>query len=154
MSRHQKDSWFIDFSNKLSNKQSVLQVRSFEGRSITSGLQFSYHGQTNAAMEPEGEGDMHFENGDFYKGHWWRGKLHGYGEVKLSNRKKYVGAFQNGKQHGSGKFTWHDGEFYEGEWKFGLFDGFGIYGTPDGVELYCMFKNGLPVIGSKCQVLS
>jgi hypothetical protein len=151
MSSHRKDqsSWFID----IVNKQQVLQVRSFKGRSIISGLQFSYHGQTNAALEPHGKGDMLFENGDVYRGHWRKGKLHGFGVVEFSNRKKYVGAFQNGKQHGFGKFTWHDGEFYEGEWKFGFFDGRGIYGTPDGVEIYCEFKNGLPDIGSKCQVL-
>jgi hypothetical protein len=149
--RNDRSSWFVDM---VSNKPK-LQFQIFTGRSGESGLRYVYEGRTNVAGQPHGQGKMKFENGDFYDGNWLKGKLHGHASAKLladGNSKEYEGEFQNGKQHGLGKFTWADGEFYVGEWKFGLFEGHGIYGTPDGVELCCNFKCGLPEMGSKCQV--
>lgn len=97
---------------------------------------------------------MTFENGDVYSGNWFKGKLHGSGSAKMiAEEKQYEGEFQNGKQHGFGKFKWFDGEFYEGQWRNGLFHGEGYYGTPDGVSIRYTFSNGLPDIGSTCQVV-
>lgn len=97
---------------------------------------------------------MEFENGDIYSGNWFKGKLHGYGSAKMiAEGKQYKGEFQNGKQHGLGKFSWLDGEYYEGGWKEGLYHGEGFYVTPDGVSIRYTFLNGLPDIGSTCQVV-
>jgi hypothetical protein len=122
------------------------------------GLRYNYEGERNATGQPHGKGNMKFENGDYYSGSWFKGKLHGSGSAKFlvdadsNDYKLYKGEFQNGKQHGFGKFTWPDGEFYDGQWQNGLFHGDGIYGTPDGVSTHYSFSKGLPEIGSTCQV--
>lgn len=158
MSKYWDDdnSWFVN----LVKTNPILQCLSSSERSKVDSLEFNYEGDRNAAQQPHGKGKMEFQNGDWYSGHWFKGKLHGYASAKIlvdgnsQSYKDYTGEFQNGKQHGQGKFTWPDGEFYDGEWQYGLFHGHGIYGTPDGLSVSCTFLNGLPEIGSKCQVVT
>ena len=148
MSKNSDDesSWFVNFIKK--QRPDVTRPR------------FIYEGDKNHAGKPHGKGNMTFQNGNFYSGHWFKGVLHGYASARIlvdshsQSYKEYVGEFQNGKQHGQGKFTWPDGEFYEGQWKNGLFHGDGIYGTPDGISVAYTFFDGLPEIGSNCQVVA
>jgi hypothetical protein len=154
MSRRCPDegSWLVN----LVKAESISPVLFTERTSA--GLGYIYEGERNANGQPHGQGNMKFENGDYYSGSWFKGKLHGSASAKIlvdvdsNNYKAYKGEFQNGKQHGFGKFTWPDGEFYEGHWLNGLFHGHGIYCTPDGVSTQYSFSKGLPEIGSTCQV--
>ena len=95
-------------------------------------------------------------SGDIYDGNWFKGKLDGFASAKIFGNgafKEYCGEFRMGKQHGRGKFSWSDGESYEGQWENGLFHGHGIYSTPDGASVCHIFVNGLPEVGSVCQVV-
>ncbi|XP_041374852.1 alsin-like isoform X2 [Gigantopelta aegis] len=62
-----------------------------------------------------------------YTGSWLNGKLHGYGELKWADGRKYEGKFKQGLQHGYGVLSipkeGNTEETHEGNWKDGKLNG-------------------------------
>ena len=42
--------------------------------------------------------------------------MHGKGEFKWENGRRYEGSYIDDKKHGQGCFEWPDGRRYSGEW--------------------------------------
>ena len=45
--------------------------------------------------------------------------MHGQGEFKWGDGRKYQGGYNEDKKHGHGCFEWPDGRKYSGEWAEG-----------------------------------
>ena len=52
-----------------------------------------------------GYGELFYEDGRVYKGHFLHDQKHGQGIYVWTNGKQYDGGWREGKQHGIGKFT-------------------------------------------------
>ena len=48
---------------------------------------------------------MLYVNGDSYTGTFYKGKFHGYGEIKFANKDQYEGEFIDGMKSGVGTLT-------------------------------------------------
>ncbi|XP_052825972.1 alsin isoform X1 [Octopus bimaculoides] len=80
-----------------------------------------------------------------YNGAWMKGKLHGFGEMKWPDGRRYIGKFKNGLQHGNGKYIVPKSdseEIYEGCWKEGKMNGLGSVMYPNGDRYQGYFKDG------------
>ncbi|GAB1600522.1 alsin-like isoform X1 [Argonauta hians] len=80
-----------------------------------------------------------------YNGTWMKAKLHGLGEMKWSDGRRYIGKFKNGFQHGTGKYIVPKAdseEIYEGSWKEGKMNGLGSVIYPSGDRYQGYFKDG------------
>jgi hypothetical protein len=67
---------------------------------------------------PHGRGSL-WVKGNFFKGEWVSGKMHGYGIYHHANGNIYEGFFEKGRMHGEGKFTYQDGRVIKGFWEDG-----------------------------------
>jgi len=56
---------------------------------------------------------------------------HGYGEIKYESGSRYLGHWAFNKREGKGKFVYPCGDIYEGEWKGGKYHGQGKYTSGD-----------------------
>lgn len=71
--------------------------------------------------------ELHFEDGDVYKGNIVNNEYHGKGKYIFSDGLVYEGNFSFSKPKGYGKITYPSGETYEGGFDgFDCYDGFGI----------------------------
>ncbi|CAE1150413.1 ALS2 [Acanthosepion pharaonis] len=80
-----------------------------------------------------------------YNGTWMKAKIHGHGEMKWLDGRRYIGKFINGLQHGNGKYIVPKGEceeIYEGSWKDGKMNGLGSVIYPNGDRYDGYFKDG------------
>lgn len=103
----------------------------------------SYKGEWDQNFLPHGKGEIHWKNGDKFKGKfneghiikgtktfnnggyyegYWSGK--GYLEEKNG---KYSGYFKEGKKHGKGRYDYANKSYYYGEWKNDLKQGTGTF---------------------------
>jgi hypothetical protein len=68
--------------------------------------------------------------------------MHGYGEFKWKDGKKYLGYYVNDKKEGFGIYYWASpNRVYIGFWKGGKQDGIGKYINPK-LTRYGLWKNG------------
>jgi len=59
--------------------------------------------------EYNGMGRKTFPNGDFFEGHFRKGKMEGQGMLVSSRGDVYTGKFKNGFKHGKGKILYRGG---------------------------------------------
>ena len=65
---------------------------------------------------PHGFGVKTWPDGKKYQGYWLKGKMHGKGELIISEGDSYTGEFSNGLPWGLGIRKWANGDYYEGEY--------------------------------------
>ena len=71
--------------------------------------------------KPNGYGEKDWpQQGKKYKGYWVKGKMHGKGQLKLSEGDTYIGDFKNGFPNGRGIRKLDNGDFYEGDYVNGF----------------------------------
>ena len=58
--------------------------------------------------------------------------MHGHGEFKWPDGRKYTGGYVLDKKEGTGSFVWPNGNTYEGEWLGGKQHGNGVYTNDKG----------------------
>lgn len=68
-----------------------------------------------------------YENGDTYKGQYFKGQRVGYGELVTKEGEAYFGVWKNDKMNGQGRYVFKSGCFYEGEIVDGKFEGKGTF---------------------------
>ena len=91
-----------------------------------------YKGKVKKSKK-EGEGKMKWTNGIYYEGNFKNDIMDGKGIIIGNNGNKYEGEFKNGLYNGQGKFTWvQEKEEYKGNYAYGRKEGYGEY----------KFKNG------------
>jgi len=56
---------------------------------------------------------------------------HGEGEIRYESGSEYTGHWENDKRNGPGKFTFACGDIYEGNWKANMYDGYGKYSSAE-----------------------
>lgn len=123
-----------------------------------------YYGQFASGL-PEGEGVMHYPDGEVYGGRWKQGKREGYGELTDVSGRKYMGEWQadslykgecrdsagvyrgtfnrNAEAQGTGEYATVDGcYYYSGEWCNGLRNGFGFSVSPHEMLKCGVWRNG------------
>ena len=69
-----------------------------------------YSGETNAAGEPHGDGQMLYPTGHAYRGQFRYGKCDGHGEFSFPHGQQYTGEFSDGQRHGSGSLEMENGQ--------------------------------------------
>jgi hypothetical protein len=74
-------------------------------------------------------------DGSVYRGDWYRGVPHGYGDQDMSDGSKYSGEFEDGEPHGLGTLTAADGSKFVGEYRKGRRDGRGVEYSASGAVL-------------------
>ncbi|NRB31452.1 MAG: peptidoglycan-binding protein [Rhizobiaceae bacterium] len=79
----------------------------------------TYEGQYKDG-KMNGNGILHYPNGDRYEGEFKDDQPHGKGLREWSRGNTYEGNWQNGKPHGEGVYL-NDGARYAGTWKNGCF---------------------------------
>ena len=108
---------------------------------------------------PHGWGEMDYQTGSSYSGHWAQGmrdgcgvmvspgtlstrftgqwqrdRMTGWGEMRYSNGAVYRGQWVDNMYHGRGELTWASGDAYAGAWSMGLMHGRGEYTYSDGAR--------------------
>jgi len=91
-----------------------------------------------------GNGKYTFASGDVYEGEWLAGMYHGHGKYASADSDEYEGQWQQDKMTGHGVYRYHaSGDIYEGEWIGGLTHGFGKYTVASTGEVYMgEYENG------------
>ena len=69
---------------------------------------------------PHGFGVKSWPDSKRYQGNWYKGKMHGKGELIISDGESYTGEFRNGLPWGLGIRKWANGDYYEGEYVKGF----------------------------------
>lgn len=92
-------------------KRILPQVLKAEVQPINITFNKGIYEGTATNSEPEGDGQMLFENGDAYEGEFHNGLFHGLGKYRYSNGDVYVGEFLNGRESG-GELVRSDGSRY------------------------------------------
>ena len=88
-----------------------------DGSSSTIGQAGIYDGSWDPNnQQPEGKGDMSWENGVRYVGGWKGGKFHGEGAKSYSRGGGYIGSWSMGKREGMGRHVFAGKLGYE-EWQ-------------------------------------
>ena len=83
-----------------------------------------------------------FHINDYNLGEWSANKMHGEGEFRWPDGKKYKGTYIEDKKEGYGVFDWSDGRKYLGEWKDGKQHGMGTVIDREGKESTQEWENG------------
>lgn len=82
-----------------------------------------------------------------YVGTWFSGKMHGQGEIKWPDGRKYTGMFKHGLQHGQGVMVvpkaGSSKEVQDGNWKDGTLNGIAHVRYANGDEYKGYFQTGL-----------
>jgi hypothetical protein len=73
----------------------------------------------------DGQGRKQFPNGDFYEGHFRKGKMEGKGIFVNARGDVYEGNFKNGFKHGKGRLTYKSGGYFEGDFSYNKMEGKG-----------------------------
>jgi len=75
----------------------------------------------------EGLGELHYVNGDVFKGAWRKDFACGHGILAYVNGDVYEGEWLNDRRHGQGRFVCQeDGKTYVGGWREGRRHGGGL----------------------------
>jgi hypothetical protein len=91
----------------------------------------------------EGEGNLLFRDGSYYKGNFNQNRFNGRGKFNFQDGRKYNGDWKNNNMDGIGKFSWDDDTKYNGEYRNNVREGNGVYSF--GANLYDgHWVNGLP----------
>lgn len=79
--------------------------------------------------KPDGFGEKKWPraSGKSYKGYWIKGKMHGKGELVISEGEIYIGEFRAGFPNGKGIRKWINGDLYEGIYVNGFQQGKGMF---------------------------
>ena len=90
---------------------------------------------------PHGQGHSLWANGDEYIGFFSKGKMDGQGKLVSKNTEdgsesRYDGGWQRGKRHGRGHWKLSNKDEYKGDFKRGLKHGQGCYTLADGTVLH------------------
>ncbi len=72
-----------------------------------------------------GQGVMHYTDGNKYEGKWLDDFQHGQGTMYYANGDKYDGEWEHNKPHGKGTMFYANGNRYKGQWKAGKRNGRG-----------------------------
>jgi len=80
---------------------------------------------------PHGYGVKTWPDGKKYQGNWQRGKMHGNGELLISEGESFTGEFRFGLPWGLGIRKWANGDYYEGEYCKGYQQGSGLFISRD-----------------------
>ena len=76
---------------------------------------------------PHGYGVKTWPAGKSYQGNWFRGKMHGNGELIISENESFTGEFRFGLPWGLGIRKWQNGDYFEGEYVKGYQQGSGLF---------------------------
>jgi hypothetical protein len=76
---------------------------------------------------PHGYGVKTWPGGKSYQGNWHRGKMHGNGELIITENESYTGEFKFGLPWGLGIRKWQNGDYFEGEYVKGYQQGSGLF---------------------------
>lgn len=76
---------------------------------------------------PHGFGVKTWPDGKRYQGSWFKGRMHGKGELIIGEGESYTGEFRNGLPWGLGIRKWKNGDYYEGEYFKGYQQGSGLF---------------------------
>ncbi len=77
-----------------------------------------------------------WRDGSSYRGEWWRGMKHGWGEWHLADGTSFRGEFVCDTIHGRGRHIYADGSIYRGRWHKGLRHGQGSLCLADSVAIF------------------
>lgn len=89
------------------------------------------------------KGIYYFNDGRVYWGQWQYNSMHGYGEFRWIDGKKYAGFYIQDKKEGFGIYFWAKPlRIYIGFWKNGKQDGIGKYFNGNKEPKYGIWKNG------------
>lgn len=66
-----------------------------------------------------GMGELQYQDGRNYRGHYWNDQKHGRGIFTWTSGKKYDGGWRNSKQHGEGRLISSSGHSNTGIWENG-----------------------------------
>lgn len=84
-----------------------------------------------------------YENGDSYKGQFFKGLREGYGELVTKDGEAYFGTWKEDKMDGKGRYIFKSGCYYEGELVNGKFEGKGTFKDLEVGSTYVgKFKDG------------
>jgi len=76
------------------------------------------------------------------------GKRQGEGEMNYTSGNYYKGGFMDDKFHGDkGVYHWQDGDKYDGSWKNGERNGIGMFTKADGSTEYAIYEEGAATDG-------
>ena len=107
----------------------------------------------------KGEGELYWNNGNYYKGNFVMGEFDGYGKLYIAksdsdynsigiseetfkNIKEYEGEFSHNKKEGYGTAIFKDGSRYQGFWKNDKFNGEGIFIKTNGEYITGHWEDG------------
>lgn len=134
-----KTEWLIALNstiNKVLSRQKAVTRRGSHDRLTPPDIRFANHQFIKHGVF----------KGATYSGYWLSGKLHGFGEMKWADGRKYVGHFKEGLQHGHGKLILkqNDGSerTQEGYWRDGLLHGLAKVRYSNGDLYEGAFKDG------------
>uniref|UniRef100_K1R9I4 Alsin n=1 Tax=Magallana gigas TaxID=29159 RepID=K1R9I4_MAGGI len=134
-----KTEWLIALNstiNKVLSRQKSVTRRGSHDRLTPPDIRFANHQFIKHGVF----------KGATYSGYWLSGKLHGFGEMKWADGRKYVGHFKEGLQHGHGKLILkqNDGSerTQEGYWRDGLLHGLAKVRYSNGDLYEGAFKDG------------
>ena len=106
-----------------------------------------------------GEGELYWNQGNYYKGNFVMGEFDGYGKLYISksdsnynsiniseetfeNIKEYEGEFSHSKKEGYGTAIYKDGSKYQGFWKNNKYNGEGIFIKANGEYITGHWEDG------------
>ena len=90
---------------------------------------------------------LYSQTGDSYKGGFFRGMRHGFGELVTISGAYYIGEWKYDYQCGVGRLVYENGDVYEGTFMDGMAHGYGRFlnystGSVYQGEFSCNFQNG------------
>eukprot|EP00325_Prymnesiales_sp_UTEX-LB-985_P010600 CAMPEP_0174758588 /NCGR_PEP_ID=MMETSP1094-20130205/107838_1 /TAXON_ID=156173 /ORGANISM="Chrysochromulina brevifilum, Strain UTEX LB 985" /LENGTH=657 /DNA_ID=CAMNT_0015964515 /DNA_START=16 /DNA_END=1990 /DNA_ORIENTATION=- len=84
-------------------------------------------GRLESGRVRHGHGEIRYDSGSVYVGHWEHDKRTGKGKFIFACGDVYEGEWLNNKYHGHGKYTSADSDEYEGQWQNDTMEGHGLY---------------------------
>eukprot|EP01090_Pellita_catalonica_P015093 TRINITY_DN3992_c0_g1_i1.p1 TRINITY_DN3992_c0_g1~~TRINITY_DN3992_c0_g1_i1.p1 ORF type:complete len:1039 (-),score=172.33 TRINITY_DN3992_c0_g1_i1:36-3047(-) len=111
------------------------------GSGVLIDLTATYTGTWNSGLK-DGEAEIRWKNGDYFKGNFANDLRTGYGTLICANGTAYEGNWENDNYHGKGKLTLPQG-VYEGDFEYGERSGQGTLLYANGDSYVGSWKEGL-----------
>ncbi len=86
----------------------------------------TYEGTVDRNGQPDGDGELNYDNGDTYIGKFSHGKRHGVGTFVAVGQTMYIGMYVDDSRNGVGRLESIEGDWYYGQWKGDKRHGFGV----------------------------